>query len=208
MKGHVPPASAWWEHLLAMARMPPPRQALAAGDPLADRAQHQDRDTSLFDAFFQHHNRQITHYLLRLTGDAGRADELAQETFLRAWQHFDTISTYEQPLAWLFRVATNLARQHHRQQSPVRLALPLADAAASTSSDPALQIVERDQVRQVLLELPFPQRAALILREVHGFSCAEIGELLGISRGNAKMTLWRAREHFRATYLRTIEGEP
>ena len=56
-------------------------------------------------------------------------------------------------------------------------------------------------MRQTLLQLPIRQRAALILREVIGLSCAEIGDLLNISRDAVKMALWRAREQFRARYL-------
>src|SRR5262249_46633910 len=61
-----------------------------------------------FEALFLRYDRQITGYLWRMTGDDQIASSLAQETFLRAWQHFDAVSRYDQPLSWLFRVATNL----------------------------------------------------------------------------------------------------
>ncbi len=161
-----------------------------------------------FEAFFLRFDRQITSYLWRMTGDEQVASELAQETFLRAWQHFDAVSHYEQPLAWLFRVATNLARQHHRRQViPIRTTTMLDGDDDPASSDHSTRFAEQDIVRQTLLQLPIRQRAALILREVHGLSCAEIGDLLHISRDAVKMALWRAREQFRARYLGEEGGE-
>jgi RNA polymerase sigma-70 factor, ECF subfamily len=118
------------------------------------------------------------------------------------------VSHYEQPLAWLFRVATNLARQYHRRQMiPLRTAVLLNEEHDPASSDYSTRFAEQDLVRQTLLQLPIRQRAALILREVHGLSCAEIGDLLHISRDAVKMALWRAREQFRARYLGEEGGE-
>ena len=164
--------------------------------------------TAEFEAFFLRYERQITSYLWRLTGNEQAANELAQETFLRAWQHFDAVRHYEQPLAWLFRVATNLARQHYRRRVlPLRKVTRLDDGDDPASSDYSTRFAEQDLVRQTLLQLPIRQRAALILREVHGLSCAEIGDLLNISRDAVKMALWRAREQFRTRYLGEDGGE-
>ena len=159
-----------------------------------------------FETFFLRYDRQITSYLWRMTGDEQLASELAQETFLRAWQHFAEISNYEQPLGWLFRVATNLAlQQRRRRAAPVGAAAPLNAENDPASSDPTVHFVEQDLVRQTLLQLPLQQRAALILREVYGLSCAEVGNLLNCSRDAVKMALFRAREQFRAHYLREDE---
>ena len=65
-----------------------------------------------------------------------------------------------------------------------------------------MRFIEVDLVEQTLLELPPKQRAALVLREVYGFSCEEIGSTLGMSRDAVKMSLWRARERFRVRYAR------
>lgn len=120
---------------------------------------------------FLSYDRPILSYLWRITGDEQTASELAQEIFLRAWQHFDKISTHEQHLGWLFRVATNLALQQQRRAGSM---VTLADAADLVSSDPSLHFVEQDLIRQTLVRLSFSQRAALVLREIHRLSCAEI----------------------------------
>jgi DNA-directed RNA polymerase specialized sigma24 family protein len=70
-----------------------------------------------FEDFFTRHQQDIFGYLWRITGEEQAAYDLCQETFLRAWQQFDTVSTYERPGAWLFRVATNLAINHQRHHA-------------------------------------------------------------------------------------------
>jgi RNA polymerase sigma-70 factor (ECF subfamily) len=154
-----------------------------------------------FEAFFRAHERAIFSYLYRMTGDEQAAYDLSQETFVRAWQRYDRLSGYEQPLAWLFRVATNLALNHQRDRaSPVRAALSLDADLDPAGSDPSWRFAERDAIREALLAMAPRQRAALALREVYGFSGEEVAAALGISHAAAKMLLSRAREQFRAQY--------
>lgn len=159
--------------------------------------------TQTFESFFGTYEQQIFGYLVRMTGDEQTARDLSQEAFLRAWQHFDKLQTYDHPSAWLFRVATNLALSHLRRRgSPVGSAKLLGDDDGPARSDPAWRFVERDLIEQILLELPPKQRAALVLREVYGLSCSEVAQALRMSRDAVKMSLWRAREQFRVRYVR------
>jgi RNA polymerase sigma-70 factor, ECF subfamily len=191
----------WWPALL---RLSTARDADAAatrvtGEPVAAERTHAD-----YDQFIRAHERAILNYLWRMTGEEQTAYDLTQEVFLRAWQRFETIRRYEQPRAWLFRVATNLALTHLRRRPGGREnALRAADDPAA--SDPAGRLAERDHVRAVLLRLAPKRRAALVLREVYELSASEIGEALGMSETAVRMALHRAREQFRAVYLR--EGE-
>jgi RNA polymerase sigma-70 factor (ECF subfamily) len=153
--------------------------------------------------FIQRHQRDILNYLWRMTGDEQTAYDLTQEVFLRAWQHFDTLRTYEQPRSWLFRVATNLALTHLRRRAPLTSTLDALDIQRHPAmSDPAWRLAERDQVHQALLQLAPQRRAALVLREVYGLSAAEVGQLLDMSETAVRMTLHRARKQFRAIYTR------
>lgn len=159
-----------------------------------------------FERFFLAHEALITGYLYRATGDAQSASDLSQETFFRAWRHFDRIQTYERPAAWLIRVATNLALQHRRRRrAPVGAAVPLDESFAPSVSDPGSRFAERDHVRSALLEMPARPRAMLVLREVYGLTGEEVAEALGMSREAVKVALWRARAQFRAAYLRREE---
>jgi len=158
-----------------------------------------------FEAFFWRYERDILGYLWRLTGDEQAAHDLSQETFLRAWQHFDTIQRYDQPRAWLFRVASNLGINHLRGRS--RRGIPATafsdiEHVEMANGDPAYRLAENDAIRQTLLELPPRQRAAVVLCDVYGLSSAEAAEALGLSHGSLKMSLWRGRERFRHDYLR------
>ena len=154
-----------------------------------------------FETFFHQHEQAVFGYLWRLTGEEQVAYDLSQETFFRAWQHFDRISAYERPGAWLLRVATNLALSHRRRASTVSPATPLDEFAHASRDDLASQFAERDAVYAALMALAPRARAALVLREIYGLSCTEVATALGISYAATKMTLSRAREQFRAHYL-------
>jgi len=159
--------------------------------------------SAAFEIFVQQYERVILNYLWRMLGEEQNAYDLTQETFLRAWEHFSKIAHYDNPRAWLFRVATNLAlalRARHR--SPVALAMPLDALNDPGASDPARHVVESDLVRLTLQTLPPKQRAMLVLREVYGLSIEEIADVLAMSRGALKMALYRAREQFRVAYER------
>ncbi|HEX5547006.1 MAG TPA: RNA polymerase sigma factor [Ktedonobacterales bacterium] len=185
------------EHALASA----PSAEADSADATHDAASA--RQLPSFEAFFRQHERDIFGYLWRLTGDEQAAYDLSQETFVRAWQRFDRIATYERPGGWLFRVATNLALTHQkRAAAPVGAALPFSPGNDPSISDPAWRLAESEAIRATLLALPPQQRAALVLREVCGFSCAEVAEALGITLAAAKMTLSRGRDAFRARYTR------
>ncbi|HEY7780467.1 MAG TPA: RNA polymerase sigma factor [Ktedonobacterales bacterium] len=152
----------------------------------------------------------ILNYLWRMSGDEQTAYDLTQEVFLRAWRHYATIRGYDQPRAWFFRVATNLAVSHARRR--VVVAVDLLDVARTPAAsdpawrlaerDPAWRLAERDLVRQVLQQLPPKRRAALVLCEVCGLSAAETGRILKMSAAAVRMALSRARDQFAELYLR------
>jgi RNA polymerase sigma-70 factor (ECF subfamily) len=156
-----------------------------------------------FEAFVRESEYDIFTYLWRMTGDENAAYDLSQETFLRAWQQYGKISHYEDPRAWLFRVATNLAinyrhRQSNRTKSPSYIC---ADKQSESESDSTERVVEQDYVRQVLLAIPSRQRAVLVLHDVYGLTCEEISSTLRITLAATKMRLSRGREEFRVRYL-------
>ena len=165
--------------------------------------------SAAFEPFFREHERAVYACLWRLTGDAQTARDLTQETFIRAWRHFEQARDYERPLAWLLRIATNLAISTHQRESMRRAVSTetLGWEEGPARSDPMRGLAERDLVQRTLLELPANQRAALVLREVYGFSCEEIGSMLGIGRDAVKMALYRGREGFRRRYLGKVDAQ-
>lgn len=161
-----------------------------------------------FEEFIAGSEADIFGYLWRLTGVEQTAYDLCQETLLRAWQQFGKIRHYEQPGAWLFRVATNLALNAIARRDTMRSHVtPLDESDQPSVEDAAGRIAHRDLIHATLLQLPARERAALVLREVEGFSHSEIGDALGVSANSVRMLLSRARAHFRQRYARADSEE-
>jgi RNA polymerase sigma factor (sigma-70 family) len=154
---------------------------LAAGD--ADAA----------TAFIRRFQARVYGLVLTIVRDEGTAEEVAQETFLRAWKHARTYDARRGRVAtWLLTIARNLAIDLVR----VKRAEPLdpdvvADKLqqAGVAGDPADQGPppdERERVRGAIAELPPEQRRVLFLAAYVGRTAKEIGELEGIPLGTAK----------------------
>lgn len=200
-----------WQRLLLAIGESEPAGIATAPQPARPTLPRQALDE--FEPFFRAHERDIFTYLWHMTGDEQAAYDLAQETFLRAWWHFARIRTYERPGGWLFRVATHLALNHLRNRATSLGAAVSLDAAgvahpalspSNVYSDPGARVADADTVRRALIAIPRRQRAALVLREVYGLSCAEVAAALGISAGAAKTLLWRARDEFRGRYAEEV----
>lgn len=166
-----------------------------------------------FDAFFARNEQPLAAYLRRLLVSEEAAGDVAQEAFFRAWTHFATICTYDRPDAWLFRVATNLALSALRRREALtftQLEQRGQDARSShrveeleilaSPEDVEGQAAERDVIERVLRALPERQRAALLLRAVHGFPVEEIAAMLGVSAANVYQMLSRGARRFRELY--------
>jgi RNA polymerase sigma-70 factor (ECF subfamily) len=192
-----------WHGALSGATSASPFDGATPGDSepsTAGKAQKLEAREAAFEQFFHAHEATILGYLWRITGDEQASHDIAQETFLRAWQRFEQISRYDQPRAWLFRVATNLASNHRRHRSIHDATLAHISPTQAPAPDPATGVAESAAVRAALLAMPIRQRSALVLRVVYGLSILEIAEALGATKAATAMTLSRARDGFRAHY--------
>jgi RNA polymerase sigma-70 factor, ECF subfamily len=194
--------STWYEiaRYFRFARTPPSSESSIETDPLSGVSRQQREQIQQFEKFFWQHEHQIIRYLCGMLVDDQTAFDLSQETFLRAWQHFASIRAQATARAWLYRVATNLALNHLHQRS-ARPQVLLDDTFAAIQ-DMENHVSEHDLINQVLKRLTPKQRSVLLLHEVHGLSCEEIGPMLGMSPSAIKGALWRARETFRTEYAR------
>jgi RNA polymerase sigma factor (sigma-70 family) len=172
-------------------------------------------ENASFDAFFAQYERPLYGYLRRMLPTHDAALDVAQETFFRAWQHFDTISGYDRPQAWLFRVATNLALDALRRRQPIGLARlfgggdeTFADQTDANDAIPALMdpfdmeqsLAQRDLVNQALQRLPERQRMAVLLWAAHGLTTTEIADIFDTTEVNVRQLLSRGRARFRDVY--------
>ncbi len=163
-----------------------------------------DLSQAVVDLFDAHHQA-IFGYLYRMAGrDRELAEELTQETFLKAFQARDQLPRIVNHRAWLYRVATNLALNARKRRSRFRW-LPWSRAPEARTSIDALQGAEiRLDLERALDRLPPSLRAPLLLSAVQGLSAREIAQALEISEGAVRTRLYRAREQLRAIFQEDV----
>jgi RNA polymerase sigma-70 factor (ECF subfamily) len=156
---------------------------------------------ALFEQLFQEHQRPILNYIYRLVSDPGRAEELTQDTFVRAYRALRRLPSDANHRAWLYRIATNTTYDYLRRRRLVQWLPLLGKDSTSVSEDsPEASTVEQDLVWRCLDELSDNCRISLILFSVEGYSIREIASMLGKSEGAIKTRICRARERFRQVY--------
>ncbi|MEO7367384.1 MAG: sigma-70 family RNA polymerase sigma factor [Gemmatimonadaceae bacterium] len=152
------------------------------------------------ERLFRTYNEQLVRYLTRRLGDRDWAEEVAQETFVRALRQ-DTILNER---AWLFAVATNLVRDEARKDSRRRRHLSLlAEEEKGKHVESEQTTLERAQeaalARKAIDALAERDRLALLMRE-EGLDYSEIAEALELSPGSVGTTLSRARRRLVESY--------
>lgn len=156
-------------------------------------------DESAFEVLVGRYQQPLFHYLRGLVGNAEQAEDLLQETFLRA--HTSLMSLQEPGLlrSWLYRIAHNLACSSLRRQRLVRwLPLPFFHPTSGPTMEHAA--LATAHVEAALARVPLEQRAPLLLHLVGGFSYDEVAALLGTTEGAVRMRISRGRAAFRAAY--------
>jgi RNA polymerase sigma factor (sigma-70 family) len=154
---------------------------LAAGDPDAATA------------FIRRFQARVYGLVLTIVRDEGVAEDVAQETFMRAWKHAHSYDPRRGRVpTWLLTIARNLAIDVVRVRRPEPLDPDLVDnklqraGSAGTPADQGSPPDERERVRRAIAELPAEQRRPLFLAAYLGRTAQEIGELEGIPLGTAK----------------------
>lgn len=165
-------------------------------------------DREAFGELVERHKDGLVAYLARLTGCRDRAEDLAQEAFLKLFKCAADYRERGHLVAFLFRIATNLLRSEERRARRFRLLAPLLGAGREgrptyEASEPAaaetrLAAAElKNRVAKELAALPLTWRAALVLSEVEDWPLAEIARALGCREGTVKSRLFRGRERLR-----------
>ncbi len=156
----------------------------------------------LFEAIVAAHHGEIHRYLARVTARASDADDLSQETFLRAFRAYRALPASANVRAWLFAIATNLYRNHIRGEVRRRRALAAASTDGS-AADPGwpegLAMVKEASARieGIIAELPLKQRLAFTMRKIHELDYEAIGEGLHCSAESARAHVFQALRKIR-----------
>ena len=155
-----------------------------------------------FRAFVVRYERMVFALLSRMLGHGSEVEDLAQETFVRAYRAFPGFDPAgaAKPSTWLLTIATRLALDARKKKRLHQTELNESNEGAPGGSTPE-NALERRQLGRAIEgaadALPDDQRAALVLAELHGLSIAEIAEALMIPENTAKTRLFRAREKMR-----------
>ena len=157
-------------------------------------------DDEAFVLIYEHYSAQIHRYIFRLVGNQEMADDITQETFLKAFQSIRKISHDANVSAWLYRIASNACFDILRRRKLITWMPMLEENDKSSefaSEDFTPQVLEAQVVRRTLTQMPPALAVCLVLRSVEGFSCEEIAEILKIPKGTVFSRLARAREFVR-----------
>lgn len=177
---------------------PPPS---ATDHALARRAGLGDR--AAFESLFRRHVDATHRFALRmLDSDAALAEEAVQESWVKVWRKLPDFEGRSAFTTWLFSIVSRQAMDLRRRRRPVavdnEILEPLAvrDSLRSRHGDPHTVVVAEELWQTLLLalsELPWRQRAVWLLREIEGFSYAEIARVLDTSETVVRGQLHRAR---------------
>ncbi len=154
-------------------------------------------DRGAFEELVELTHRRVYSLAFRLTGDRTEAEDVAQEAYLRMFRGLAGFREEARFETWMHRIVTNCAismRKRRGRFGDVLVSEP-EDVPVPDTTAPAL--AERDSLSRALAELPEGQRIAVLLKDVYGLSCREIGEELGVEEGAVKVRLHRARKRLR-----------
>lgn len=175
---------------------------------LHEGQRHANQPMSFADVFAEY-QRPIYNYLLRMTQNQAEAEDLTQETFVRAYRSLPGFRGEASLSTWIYRIATNVSTDHFRrratQQAKAALSLDemeserewLGDGASSSPQQLAAQSEMSDCVQRFIARLPSDYRTALVLHDLQGLKNREIADVLDVSLSAVKIRLHRARKKLR-----------
>jgi RNA polymerase sigma-70 factor (ECF subfamily) len=187
-------ASTWAE----VAREAQPQDELLALTREARRGSE-----AAFAAIFERFQTPIVNYIYRIIGDWDAANDLAQDTFLKAYTALPNTDESLQISPWLYRIATNTALDSLRRRKRITwVPFRMEFEPPALHADPAPRQAESDAISQALAQVPPDLRTCLVLNMYQGLSYKEIADVLGISTNLVAVRIYRAREKFIEAYKR------
>ncbi len=162
---------------------------------------------SSIETLYQDYQRPILAYLTRLVNDRETAEDLCQETFIKAIRCWAQHNPESSAAAWLYRIATNTAYDHLRRRRHICF-LPLfeCDRLLDDSRSMEARLDAHEPVQIALEQIPPIYRIPLMLHTCGGHTTHEIAERLGCSNSAIKTRLFRARQRFRQVYRGTYDN--
>lgn len=155
-----------------------------------------------FDRLMKRYMKPIFQLLYDMTGSAQDAEDLTQETFLKAYRNISSYKGNARFFTWIYRIAANAGLDHLKHKKRVRhVNIEDQNPSRFTEKRGAHVLAERheaqDAINKALQILPETQRTAVILFHRQGFKMREIGEILGCSEGTVRVHVFRGVRRLR-----------
>lgn len=157
-----------------------------------------------FEDLVERHQQEIYRYSLQLTSNSADADDLFQETLMKAFRAFDRLDGDANHRAWLYKICTNTFLSSRRKlgresllDEATEMAIPAAQTDHASSLDARALLVE---VEAFVNRLPDKQRVALILRKYHDAGYDQIAQTLNCSEAAARANVHEALRKLRDTF--------
>ena len=171
-------------------------------------------DEEAFRLIFDRYSRPVLSFIFDMVGDRALAEDLAQETFVRAFRGLQTLREETKLSTWLFGIARNCAREHlrtrRRDAGNVEIDAEPAFELHDRARTPSGELLDKelsDVIRAALAKLDEDKRTVFTLKVLHQRSYEEIAEITGFSVGKLKTDLHRARAEMRKRIGPYVGGE-
>lgn len=176
---------------------------------LVDEARRGNK--SAFGELVLRYERRVLRLVLQFIRDETLAEDLAQETFVRAYQRLDQFDPSRRFGPWLFRIAVNLTLDHLRRRKRRGLWALFSETPGERTPDPAVadprQALDLSQeVQRVLEQLPETYRTVLVLRDLENFSTSEIAAILNRKEATVRWRLAEARSRFQQLWTKRMNA--
>ena len=162
-------------------------------------------DASAWEPLVQTYQQAVFRLAYLLLGDPDDAEDIAQETFLRAWNHLKHFDSTRPLRPWLLSITANLSRNRRRSAGRYLAALTRAfrdEPAPASVEEKSTQYMEANDLRKAVQNLNEPDQQVVYLRYFMDLSVAETAEVLQVAEGTVKSRLSRALEKLRAIIKR------
>jgi RNA polymerase sigma-70 factor (ECF subfamily) len=150
-----------------------------------------------FDDLVQQHSEEIYAYLWRMLRDSTDAEDCLQDVFLKAYKAFPRLRSNSNHRAWLYKIASNTAKNHMRRAVNHR-EVPLFPDEVWSVPDVIDDRVQ--EIYQAMLKLPFKQRTSLLMRKYQELSYKEIGFALDCSPQSARANVYQGLKKLREKF--------
>jgi RNA polymerase sigma-70 factor (ECF subfamily) len=177
-----------------------------------------DRTREEFDDLVRDHAAAIVNLARAMTGSDADADDLAQETFVRAWRGFSRFRGESSVRTWLHGIALNVIRTHRAKRSRAGQLFNVFSRRDAEGEDPLermaaagdleRELATRDALDRALATLPADLRETLVLRDVQGLDYREISAVLGVPIGTVESRICRARQRLKPLLEQVRSRQP